>query len=85
MVVEGGLRLKRLHAPSADAAWTAGRHWRQAMERIASHPECPLWRQVARSVLQGLGPDPGSIQEILDRPFLKCAHRRSRSKRVVTL
>jgi len=66
-----GLRLKRLHAPSADAAsdLLVGT-WRQAMERLASHPELSGYGDsVAAIVLQGLGADPGSIQEILDRPL----------------
>jgi AcrR family transcriptional regulator len=66
-----GLRLKRLHAPSTDAALDllVGT-WRQAMERIASHPELSGYGDsVAAIVLQGLGADPGSIRKIIDRPL----------------
>ena len=69
--LQRGLRLKRLHAPSADAAMDllVGT-WRQAMERIASHPELSGYGDsVAAIVLQGLGADPASIREIIARPL----------------
>src|SRR6267143_1819147 len=66
-----GLRLKQLHAPSADAARDLlFGTWRQAMERIASHPELSNYADgIATLMLQGLAVDRARIQEILDHPL----------------
>jgi len=65
------LRLKQLRAPSVDSAFDllVGT-WKQAMERIASRPELSGYGDsVVAIILQGLGADPGSIQDVLDRPL----------------
>jgi len=65
------LRLKQLHAPSADAMRDLlFGTWRQAMERIASHPELSNYADgIATLMLQGLAVDRARIQEILDHPL----------------